>query len=74
MAVSNRYKVPLRQWRKWSPTAKRLFNSVYSYMNRNQDMFQHPKAVVQTKVHWKTTAWNAAWIAACDLEQYYRGD
>lgn len=63
---SNPYKVPKSQWRKWDLKAKSTFNRLFSFMYRNQDLFLHPKgAKAKAKpAHWKTTAWNAAWIAA----------
>ena len=64
MKVSNCYKVPLKQWAKWSQRAQDLFNAVYSDMYDNQSLFQHPKALEIETAHWKTTAWNAAWTAA----------
>jgi hypothetical protein len=60
----NLYHVPMRQWRKWTPGARQVFNEVYSAMARGKDNFLHPKAAVPSREHWKTTAWNAAWIAA----------
>lgn len=62
--VSNKYKVQVRQWRKWSNHAKGVFNAVYHSM-RNQDLFLHPKAAPMKAAHWSTTRWNAAWQAAC---------
>lgn len=60
----NKYKVPVRQWRKWAPAERCRFNEVYSSMILNQRMFLHPKVRPQTLDKWKTTAWNAAWTAA----------
>lgn len=61
----NRYAVPVKQWRKWSVGARRVFNELYSSMIQNQDLFMHPsQAGLVSKRNWKTTAWNAAWIAA----------
>jgi hypothetical protein len=62
----NLYKVPKSQWKKWSPQARRVFNTVYDSMVLNQWLFKHPKAPDLDNLHWKTTAWNAAWIAAHD--------
>ena len=60
----NLYHVPVRQWRKWSPAERQVFNEVYSSMTKNKDLFLHPKASAPSRAHWKTTAWNAAWTAA----------
>jgi hypothetical protein len=50
--IENPYKVPKAQWRKWS-----------AIMISNMSLFQHPKANPPTSEWWKTTAWNAAWVA-----------
>lgn len=61
---SNLYHVPLKQWTKWGPAARQVFNEVYSSMVNNQWLFLHPKQEKASRSHWKTTAWNAAWTAA----------
>lgn len=60
----NTFKVPLKQWRKWTPAARKVFNEVYDTMVNNQGLFQHPKTAAVPQAQWTTTAWNAAWIAA----------
>lgn len=60
----NPHRVPRRQWAKWTNQARGVFNSVYDQMRRDQAMFLHPSAERQTREHWKTVAWNAAWTAA----------
>lgn len=61
---SNPFKVPVKQWRKWDLKAKGTFNRLFDFMNRNPDLFAHPKAAKVERKYWKTVAWNAAWIAA----------
>lgn len=61
---ANLYHVPAKQWRKWTPQARQVFNEVYSQMIGNQDFFIHPKAVPASKSQWSTTCWNASWAAA----------
>jgi hypothetical protein len=61
--VENIYFVPKRQWRKWSDTEQRLFNGMYQTM-LDQQLFKHPLGATQSDECWKTTAWNAAWMAA----------
>lgn len=73
-AVANPHKVMQSQWRKWNGTARRAFNSLYSFMMNNQRLFVHPKAAVVELEHWKTTAWNAAWSAADAAMGVYAGD
>jgi hypothetical protein len=57
-------KVPLKQWKRWTPAARKVFNETYETMNANQGLFQHPKTAALPQAQWTTTAWNAAWIAA----------
>ena len=61
---ANIYGVPARQWSKWGPVSRQVFNEVYSSMVGNQWIFLHPKQEKMSRSHWKTTAWNAAWTAA----------
>lgn len=60
----NLYAVPLKQWRKWTPAARKVFNETFETMNDNQGLFQHPKTAAVPQAQWTTTAWNAAWTAA----------
>jgi hypothetical protein len=64
MKAKNLNRVPKKQWRRWSGTARNIFNDVYSFMMKNPTNMLHPKAEKPKDVHWKTTCWNAAWIAA----------
>ena len=61
---ANVYRVPAKQWRKWSPVARQVFNEVYSSMIKNKEFLLHPKQTAPSRDHWKTTAWNAAWTSA----------
>lgn len=63
-AKSNRYKVPKRQWKRWSEAGRMVFNATYSAMTRNQLLFSHPEAERIPTNRWRTICWNAAWIAA----------
>lgn len=60
---SNRYKVPERQWRRWPEIARVVFNAQFQQM-REQRSLQHPKMATMPKEHWRTIAWNSAWLAA----------
>lgn len=63
--VKNRFKVPLKQWNKWSNHARRVFNTVHlSLRHSMQPLLVHPKAAIMHKEHWHTIRWNAAWLAA----------
>lgn len=62
--MKNKHKVPVKQWRRWSIVAQGVFNEVFSEMLRDQCQLLHPQAAVAKREHWRTTCWNAAWIAA----------
>ena len=66
--MKNTYKVPVKQWRKWSELGRRIFNETFRAMTDNPECYWHPMAARITKRLWRTTAWNAAWIAA-DVER-----
>ena len=60
----NVFGVPQAKWQEWGTLGRQIFNEVYSAMVKNQRLFIHPKQPPVSRAHWKTTAWNAAWIAA----------
>ena len=60
----NRSRVPKKQWRKWSVSARAVFNELYRVMLGNPDLFQATGAPTPKPFNWKVTSWNAAWIAA----------
>lgn len=62
--AGNKFAVATDVWDGWSEAAQQVFNRLYWYMLQNQTLFKHPKAPLLEHVQWKTTAWNAAWIAA----------
>ena len=66
--IKNMNRVPKKKWSKWSKEARAVFNACYSFFYDNQKIMNHPKAPKMSDAHWKTVAWNAAWIAAdaCD--------
>ena len=64
MCKTNKNKVPKNQWSKWSKTARVVFNRVYEFCYNNPKLMHHPDICVPKPRYWKTTAWNAAWIAA----------
>lgn len=57
-------KVPLEHWNKWSVVEQSVFNAVYLAMKADQETFLHPQTTPTSAERWKTTAYNAAWIAA----------
>jgi hypothetical protein len=62
--VANKYRVPAKQWKRWSKAARAVFNRVYDFAYNNECLMTHPGQDAAKPVHWKTIAWNAAWIAA----------
>jgi hypothetical protein len=60
----NEFKVPMRQWRKWSGLARSTFNRVYDFAFNNMMLLNHPKAPPLTPAEVGVLAWNVAWIAA----------
>ncbi len=67
--MKNQYRVPKKQWRKWSKNAQGVFNLVYA-VSRYQEYFQHPDAEKVSQKHWNTTRWNFAWTAANAADGY----
>ncbi len=66
--AKNVYKVPVKQWKKWSKQAQGVFNRSYHFFIGNQGLMTHPKTERVLRWRWKTTAWNAAWIAASAVD------
>ena len=62
--MENLYGVSKRQWKKWNNTEQALFNQLYHLILYNQTLFTHPLSFKVNGLHWETTAWNAAWMAA----------
>lgn len=62
--VPNKHKVPARQWKKWTLVGRAVFNKTYEHMVENQGLYIHPKAIIEELEIFKTTAWNASWMAA----------
>lgn len=61
-------KVPKKQWERWSLAARESFNRTYDFLYCNQKLVTHPKMTEIKPEHWKTIAWNAAWIAADSVD------
>jgi len=67
--MKNTYKVPAKQWNKWSAKARAVFELVYRQLDENPGFFMHPKASEVPAKHWSTTAWNTAWVAADAVDE-----
>lgn len=63
ISARNRFKVPLKQWRKWSALARSVFNNVFTSMT-DQSVITNPSGPKMTAAQWRTVRWNAAWLAA----------
>jgi hypothetical protein len=66
--VKNLYRVPKDQWKKWQDSQRAMFNEMYDQIINDQNLFRHPKAAILHNDHWKTYAWNTAWVAADTME------
>jgi hypothetical protein len=66
MAIRNTYRVPKKTWRKWSATARQVFNGLYRSMMDSPWAFQTQSVQEMglKRRQWRVTAWNSAWIAA----------
>lgn len=64
--ILNVYKVPKRQWKKWTLVGKFTFNELYADMKSNKSIFNHPKTDISDD-QWDTICWNAAWHSATIL-------
>ncbi len=71
VSVRNLYRVQKKQWAKWSPGARLVFNALFSQM-KDQKVFTHPKAPQLPAKVWYTTRWNAAWSAASEFDDAHR--
>lgn len=68
--VANKYKVPERQWNKWTREAQKVFNlMMQSLRPAMQWAFLHPNAKLMTREHWQTIRWNVAWVAAAAITE-----
>jgi len=65
----NKYGVPAKQWRRWSPRAQAVFNNVFRTM-KDQIVFVHPETHPLHPEEWDTIRWNAAWLAANASDGY----
>lgn len=67
-AVENVHKVPSKQWKKWSPDQRKLFNGVRSkLLLMGPQITLPPEVRSMSKKHFDVIAWNSAWTAADQL-------
>jgi|GEM_PF-4746071 len=73
-AVSNKHAVGGEKWNDWHPQAQQTFNYLFEMMTKSVDLFLHPKAPRPSKEGARTTAWNAAWLAADQVHEAVTGE
>lgn len=61
--IANTHGVSKRQWAKWSPGQRLMFNYLYQSM-ASEELYKH-KPYSLSPEHWNVTRWNAAFTAAC---------
>lgn len=66
--VENLYRVPKKTWKRWTKTARRVFNLTMDETSR-QDMLLHPLQPRMHPQHWEAIRWNIAWTAAHELSK-----
>lgn len=69
----NIHKVAKRQWKKWTVDGRNVFNDLYSTSISNQNIFNHPNQSNLQRDHWRTIAWNHAWLAADFISMRQKG-
>ncbi len=67
--MSNKYKLSNKIWKKLSPEARAMFNSMMRATIRNQEVVNgHPKALKLKPVHWRTVCYNISCMAAWEVD------
>lgn len=69
-SVRNSFKVPKRQWRKWSQRARHTFNELYRSLRQGWETITPPGAHGVPHQARRVTAWNAAWLAADAVREH----
>lgn len=67
----NPHKVPVKQWRKWSDETRSMFNELFpSYAEGFMNALLPPSMYQSVSPKQaRVLAWNAAWIAADEMEK-----
>ncbi len=62
--MTNTFRVPKKQWGKWSALARKVFNEVFATVRDNAPVL-FPPGLNRLPAHLvKIIAWNTAWVAA----------
>ena len=64
VSVDNRFKVPAKQWDKWSDHARGVFNSLFGQLSKNKDIVAPSSMHGLTQRAWYVLCWNVCWLAA----------
>lgn len=65
--AKNEFKVPKKQWKKWTELGRHVFNKNYGFMLANQELCVHPFTTASGGIpegQWRVICWNASWNAA----------
>jgi hypothetical protein len=66
--AKNVYSVPKKVWGGWSKDAQKVFNRSYHFYINNKRVMVHPECPEISQNHWRTIAWNSAWIASNSVD------
>jgi hypothetical protein len=67
---TNKYGVQKRQWRKWCPLARHFFNFTHKLM-KNRGLYPESFFELSPSCR-KVVAWNAAWMVADEIQEFYK--
>ena len=66
--MSNKYKLSNKIWKKLSPEARAMFNSMMRATIRNQEVVKHPVTPKLKPAHWRTICYNMSCMAAWEVD------
>lgn len=72
MVIRNRFRVPAKQWGRWSRAARSTFNDTYATLGSQAVINSAPRAPQLPKTEWQVVRWNAAWVAADAVRDFER--
>lgn len=62
--MRNTYRVPKKQWNRWSSQAKEMFNVTYRLIKENAEHLYPPGRCNLIPKELSVLAWNVAWLTA----------
>ena len=69
--MKNKYKVPKKQWGKWTERGRGVFNYIYDVLMYQFKVVCPPKFGELSTNTRKVVAWNTAWLAADAASESY---